>query len=81
MTFLVIAGEKIAGDEAPDNWGIAATLTSTMDRKFHTLSIRFFGDSAGYFQFKNGIFKRGCVDKNSLSVDAKAASRQTCKRH
>ena len=52
-----------------------------MDRKFHTLSIRFFGDFVRDFQFKNGIFKRVGVDKNNSSVDAKTAGRKTCKRH
>ena len=52
-----------------------------MYRKFHTLSISLFGDFVGYFRFKNGIFKCVGVDKNNLSMDAKAAGSKTCKRH
>ena len=81
MAFLVVAGEKFAGNEAPDDWWVAATLTGPVYRKFHTLAVRFICDFIGYFQFENGIFQSIGMNKYNLPVDAETPGHQTSEGH
>ena len=45
------------------------------------MSISFFTDFVGKFQFKDGVFESYSMNEDNLSVDPKASSSQTCKGH